>query len=65
MWSIGCILAEFAYMWDNENNSSDDRIMFMGSSCFPLSPLNEPGSKKEREISETDQIIVILEKLGK
>ena len=56
MWSIGCILAEFAFMWDNENNLEDDRILFEGSSCFPLSPaVNvEQNGENECSISETD-----------
>jgi serine/threonine protein kinase len=39
IWSLGCVFAELAYMWDNETNNPDNRFLFTGSSCFPLSPV--------------------------
>ena len=67
MWSIGCIFAELAYMWDNENNLAEERYLFKGTSCFPLSPVNNTDTKNGTEytVSENDQIVLILETLGK
>jgi mitogen-activated protein kinase 1/3 len=34
VWAVGCILAELCFMLE----SSKRRVMFMGGSCFPISP---------------------------
>lgn len=38
IWSLGCCFAELIYMWSNEENDPDDRYLFKGTSCYPLSP---------------------------
>ena len=39
MWSVGCIMAEMAFVWRNTNRKpGEDRYIFKGSSCYPLSP---------------------------
>jgi len=43
IWSIGCIFCELAYMWDNPKNDQDERYIFKGTSCYPLSPNNQGG----------------------
>ena len=45
IWSMGCILAEMihcsdVYQGDNKFQQ-DDRYLFPGTSCFPLSPCDE------------------------
>ena len=55
-------------MWDNESNLPENRYLFKGSSCYPLSPLSFKGEeecKDKVQISENDQLIVILKVLGK
>lgn len=41
MWSMGCVFAEMLYCTDvykAENKNLENRFLFPGSSCFPLSP---------------------------
>ena len=38
IWSVGCIFVELAYMWDKEDNDANNRFLFQGTSCYPLSP---------------------------
>lgn len=41
-WSIGCILAEMMnFASDSFEKKTDERIVFQGVSCFPLSPCHE------------------------
>jgi len=67
IWSMGCIFCELAYMWDNPQNDPEERFIFKGNSCYPLSPdKSEMGDNaKKVQISENDQMIKILETLGK
>jgi serine/threonine protein kinase len=52
MWSVGCIMAEMAFVWRNKNREKgQDRYIFKGSSCYPLSPRN---SKTNDESSKVD-----------
>jgi serine/threonine protein kinase len=40
IWGLGCIIAEVAYMWDNIDGAiAEDRFLFKGGSCHPLSPI--------------------------
>jgi hypothetical protein len=43
MWSVGCILAEMLNVTDvyKRKNNEIERVLFTGSSCFPLSPCEE------------------------
>lgn len=36
--SLGCIFVEIIYHRNDQMNDPDDRILFRGSSCYPLSP---------------------------
>lgn len=68
IWSVGCVMAELAYVWrrsENGKNEGGDRYLFKGSSCYPLSP--KPSSEKSKtkvNISKNDQLIKIIEILG-
>ena len=44
---MGCIFAELAYMWDKEDNDANNRFMFAGTSCYPLSPMDKPDQKSD------------------
>jgi serine/threonine protein kinase len=41
IWSLGCVFAEMMYVWDKPENEKDveDRFIFPGSACNPLSPM--------------------------
>jgi mitogen-activated protein kinase 1/3 len=55
LWSTGCILSEMICSTENYKNlqeSSTDRFLFPGSSCFPLSPC------EKMKNSNTDKNIV-------
>ena len=46
MWSLGCILGEMlknsdTYREAGKDKDKDRRFMFMGHSCFPLSPCED------------------------
>ena len=40
IWSVGCIFVELAYIWDKEDNDVNNRYLFKGTSCHPLSPMH-------------------------
>jgi mitogen-activated protein kinase 1/3 len=70
IWSTGCILSEMiscTEQYKANGVNSQDRFLFTGSSCFPLSPCDKmkssKGSKKNI-VSKSDQLKVILEILG-
>ena len=73
---MGCIFAELIHCSMVYQNTSgynqDNRFIFAGSSCFPLSPCDEmQGSEEEQDnnqvniVSQNDQMIKILNVLGK
>jgi len=65
IWSIGCILGEMAYIWsDRFKGDSNNRFLFKGSSCYPLSPSGKSNAA-EISISHNDQLIKILQTIGK
>lgn len=48
MWSVGCILAEMLKTTDSYQGKKDEeeqgefsRVLFTGTSCFPLSPCED------------------------
>ena len=45
IWSMGCILAEMVNSSDlyaeSPEHSQENRFLFPGTSCFPLSPCDE------------------------
>jgi len=54
MWSVGCILAEMinvsdCYRRGDQNEVS--RVLFPGTSCFPLSPCDEMLSEQEDQFN--------------
>ena len=58
IWSLGCIFAEMAYMWNQKGRDASNRYLFQGNSCFPLSPNKNDKVKEDKEeditISEND-----------
>ena len=74
---MGCIFAELIHCSINYQNTSgfnqENRFIFPGSSCFPLSPCDEmqgsnDGSGDSNQVnivSQNDQMIKILNVLGK
>ena len=61
VWSMGCILAEMARVWEGPktvSNNISDRVLFKGNSCYPHSP--GPNCSKD-EVNEKDQLIKICE----
>lgn len=44
IWSMGCILAEMIHSsmtYQGTDKNQDNRFLFPGTSCFPLSPCEE------------------------
>lgn len=70
LWSVGCILAELMLFSDEMNGVGripENRILFPGQSCFPVSPcpqLSASTTAGTTKISENDQYIKIFERLG-
>ena len=52
MWSVGCVIAELLHCLEKQNKakvSERHRVLFLGKSCYPLSP-----DKECMESQETD-----------
>lgn len=67
IWSLGCILSELVTCTKQYADSGINysRVLFKGSSCFPLSPMEQNvGGKKQAVMDENDQLKVILRILG-
>ena len=74
MWSFGCIIFELLqYICKNPDTFhkcfQQDRYLFQGGSCFPLSPCkhkqpDKEGKKVANTIGSNDQVKVILRSLG-
>jgi len=67
MWSAGCILSEFMTFTDSYRDNgmnANDRILFPGNSCFPLSPSTEAKDNDDNFVSINDQLRIIIEILG-
>lgn len=65
MWSVGCILAEMLNITDvyQRKNHELERVLFTGTSCFPLSPCEEMLSQNNEDfniVSEDDQLVKII-----
>ena len=56
VWSLGCILAELIRFTVGYRDHSPIRYLFMGGSCFPISPYGEDGL-----VDKNDQIMKIVE----
>lgn len=64
MWSAGCILGELLLMSKEYKGLEvpfNQRHVFKGSSCFPLSPAPD---MKGDDIDQKDQLKVVLSILG-
>ena len=59
IWSLGCVLAEMLYCCSSNKNrltkNFDDRFLFQGSSCFPLSPCDEMKESQDKEVNIVSQ----------
>lgn len=68
VWSVGCIFGECINFSDDMNGigrAPEKRVLFQGSSCYPISPCLElQNGAGPTKISENDQFIKILEVLG-
>lgn len=56
IWSLGAILLELVYC-SQEENDPQDRFMFKGTSCYPISP------EGRKAINQHDQLVKIMERL--
>ena len=70
MWSFGCILYELLKYANKDPEMSgkdfndNERFLFCGNSCFPLSPKKHKNGENTNIIANTDQMHVILTGLG-
>lgn len=70
IWSTGCILSEMiscTEQYKANGVNPQDRFLFTGTSCFPLSPcekMKSSGNQKRNIVSKNDQLKMILEILG-
>lgn len=62
LWSTGCIFAELLRFTDE--NYKGHLQMFMGKSCYPISPCKkqeeENGNEEDTFIEDDDQMVKIL-----
>lgn len=77
MWSLGCILFELIYCSQDYTkhlspsmlrDKVESRILFPGTSCYPLSPCSAARKSKDKSqniVSSSDQLIVINKTLGR
>ena len=65
IWSTGCIfyelLANVAHFFNPSGSSN--KVLFKGDHCYPLSP--NQSKEGDSFLDETDQIRVIMKKIGK
>ena len=72
MWSVGCIFGEclsFTNSYQAKGGREvKKRVMFPGSSCFPVSPChkqkNIESDSETLRISENDQLIKVLQTIS-
>lgn len=74
MWGVGCIMFEMLRCCESkyqklpDNQKYKDRVLFPGTSCFPLSPCTKTRetdeSKCARVISKNDQLKLIVQHFG-
>tara|TARA_B110000285_G_C15062558_1_gene583203 strand:+ start:775 stop:1023 length:249 start_codon:yes stop_codon:yes gene_type:complete len=59
VWSLGCIFAELMFTWQSGINNPDNRYLFKGRSCYPLSPSGGDINHEEgvANISSKDQLL--------
>lgn len=58
IWALGCILGEMLYCSQLTKNpkkyAEDNRFLFPGESCFPLSPKQQESSEDVNLVSHDD-----------
>jgi mitogen-activated protein kinase 1/3 len=67
IWSTGCVLSELLNCSSNYKIPAEERYVFTGNSCFPLSPttkMKENSDDRKVILSKNDQLKVILQILG-
>jgi len=70
MWSFGCILHELLHYTilserSEFKNYKQQRFLFKGKSCFPISPLTNDNDGIEKQIiGSQDQLLLIMKGLG-
>jgi mitogen-activated protein kinase 1/3 len=70
IWSLGCVFAEMLFCTDvykSDKKSLDNRFLFPGNSCFPLSPCEQMAKNPDKSVnivSQNDQLKKILDVLG-
>ena len=68
IWSLGCVLAEMLACTKVYNTEQlDNRFIFSGNSCFPLSPCEQMTKNADKNInivSSNDQLKKICDILG-
>jgi len=65
IWAIGCIFHELQSILvdtPQKEKSNVHRVLFQGTSCYPLSPNHN--EKGEIEVTKNDQLVKILKTLG-
>jgi len=62
IWSLGCVFAEMLYCLYYDSMKTNDRVIFPGKSCYPLSP--QKNSMNQNSIAKNDQLKLIIETLG-
>lgn len=64
IWSLGCILADLLFLVSSDQKQRKEAL-FLGDSCFPLSPISENEQHCDGpKIESSDQLIQILKVLG-
>eukprot|EP00826_Nyctotherus_ovalis_P065834 TRINITY_DN9692_c0_g1_i1.p1 TRINITY_DN9692_c0_g1~~TRINITY_DN9692_c0_g1_i1.p1 ORF type:complete len:289 (+),score=86.28 TRINITY_DN9692_c0_g1_i1:96-962(+) len=63
VWAVGCVFAEL--LARIKGNHKKRIVLFPGTSCYPFSPSGKTFEHPEAELSQTDQLSVIISVLGK
>jgi len=55
IWGLGCVFAEVAYMSSGAKDIDvNNRYLFQGTSCYPLSPKEKKSNGDQTQISKND-----------
>lgn len=55
VWSVGCVVSEIIKQMGVNTGSYADKILFRGSSCYPISPAEDDGTDaKVKQIDSND-----------
>jgi serine/threonine protein kinase len=58
VWSTGCVISEIIQQLVCEENKN--KILFKGSSCYPISPTTGQNDENVKQIDSNDQLLMIL-----